>query len=159
MKNKRINLRDLANSVGDFIRYWGFRRIHGQIWTLIYLSERPLNGAQIVKLLGVSKALVSPALKELEDYKLILSEKLDGRTYIYRANPDVFGVIREILTTRESKLIDKAFSYFQALVAHADAEKLDGAPLPMDPERLKALGEMISSAKTILALFLSAPSA
>jgi DNA-binding transcriptional regulator GbsR (MarR family) len=70
-KQQSLKVQQLSTFIGHFIRYWGFRNIHGQIWTIVYLSETPLSGAEIVKFLKVSKALVSPALKELEMEGLI----------------------------------------------------------------------------------------
>ena len=98
----------MAEAVGDFIRYWGFRRIHGQLWTYIYLSKNPLSGAELTRLLSVSKALVSPALSELLEFKLIQCEEVDGRTKKYSANTDVFKNIQEILKGREQVLINNA---------------------------------------------------
>lgn len=42
-------LRSLSDSVGDFIRHWGFRRIHGQIWTQVFLSKDSLSGAELTE--------------------------------------------------------------------------------------------------------------
>lgn len=98
----------MAEAVGDFICYWGFRRIHGQLWTYIYLSKNALSGADLTRLIGVSKALVSPALAELLKLKLIDFEESNGRTKTYSANPDVFKIIQEILKGREQVLIKNA---------------------------------------------------
>lgn len=144
MKNMKsaITSKKLADSVGEFIRYWGFRRIHGQIWTQIYLSRQPLSGADLVKSLDVSKALVSPALSELIDYKLIRQVEGDGRTHRYVAEPQVFDVITKILQTRERVMIETAKANFDQLQKEVRA-KADG---PIDTERLEKLGEMIQAA-------------
>lgn len=52
-------LEDLANEVGDFICYWGFKKIHGRLWTHIYLARVPLDAGQLMQRLKVSKALIS----------------------------------------------------------------------------------------------------
>ena len=101
------NLIKLSQTIGDFIRYWGFRRIHGQIWTQIFLSQKALSGAELTRSLKVSKALVSPALKELLKHKLIFEQRIDAKTKAYTANPDVLGVIRNVLVRREAQLIKK----------------------------------------------------
>ncbi len=107
-KSHATPVNQMADAVGDFIRYWGFRRIHGQLWTYIYLSKLSLSGAQLTRLIGVSKALVSPALAELLEFKLIKFEESDGRTKKYSANPDVFKIIQDILKGREQVLIKNA---------------------------------------------------
>lgn len=137
-KQTEKHLAALSEAVGNFIRYWGFRRIHGEIWTQIYLNAAPLSGVELTERLGVSKALVSPALKELELHKLIVVKNEDGKTKRYVANPDVFQVIRDVLMNREIKLIEKALLQFGKVEATEDAA--------LDPQRLKNLGQMISVA-------------
>lgn len=131
-------LLDLSESIGDFIRYWGFRRIHGQIWTQVYLSSIALSGADLAQRLNVSKALISPALQELQDYKLILCQAEDGKTKRYSANPNVFGVIKEILLEREVKLLTKIEANFQTLKA--------SEPEHLSNDRLQKMDLMIQSA-------------
>lgn len=139
-KKQLLHLKDLSKTVGDFIRYWGFRRIHGQLWTQIYLSKKPLSGADLMRVLGVSKALVSPALTELLNFKLISYTETDGRTKKYTAHPDVFEVIRGILKNREKDLIEKAQINFKLL---NDSIPKNSDDVMVNEERLQSLGEMI----------------
>lgn len=143
-KRQQTHLKAMAATVGDFIRYWGFRRIHGQLWTLIYLSNEPLCGADLVRNLNVSKALVSPALIELLAYKLIYSSATDGRTKKYTANTEVFQVIRNILKLREKKLIENAQKQYEKLDTFEGHQYNQNSRV--DHDRLDALGEMISAA-------------
>lgn len=133
-------VRNLAGAVGDFIRYWGFRRIHGQIWTQVYIASKPLSGADLTRQLGVSKALVSPALKELEAYQLIQRAGGDEKTKRFEANPDVFGVIQRVLKEREKKLLVKAKERFK----QAQDSRVDAGQVNL--ERLRQIGEMVESA-------------
>lgn len=133
----------MADTVGDFIRYWGFRRIHGQIWTQVYLSKAALSGADLTKRLSVSKALISPALVELEDYGLITSHQKDKKTKTYQACPDVVGVIKKILAEREQVLIATAAHHASEL---QKTVKNDQHPV-IDADRLKRLSEMIDFAQ------------
>lgn len=137
-KQTEKNLAALSTAVGDFIRYWGFRRIHGEIWTQVYLNASPLSGVELTERLGVSKALVSPALKELLEHKLVIVKNEDGKTKRYSANPDVFKVIREVLLNRELKLIEKALTQFSKVESTNDPS--------LDQQRLKNLGQMINMA-------------
>lgn len=101
-------LSDMADLVGDFIRYWGFRKIHGELWTVIYLSKQPLSGSELVEILQVSKALVSPALKELEAEGLIFqTDSENSKTKRYSAAEDVFKVIKNVLDRREKPMIQQ----------------------------------------------------
>lgn len=135
-------LNALASAVGDFIRYWGFRRIHGQIWTVVYLSKEPLSGADLVRQLGVSKALVNDALHELVEHDLLEAEAADGRTNLYRANPKVYDVIKAILANREAVLIQEARQRFEGLKQRLAASD----ETAVEASRLAELGTMIQAA-------------
>ncbi len=141
-------LRALSESVGDFIRYWGFRRIHGQIWTQVFLSKTSLSGAELTQRLGVSKALISPALSELESYGLIVMSEDGKKTKRYSAVPDVIPVIKKILKEREAKIIATAQEEFEA-VRKLHNKKGDQDSI-LENQRLEELGQMISLAQFAL---------
>lgn len=140
------DLAKLAESVGDFIRYWGFRRIHGQIWTLLFLKNQAISPTEIAKSLGVSKSLISSALVELEDYKLILpfDDETNGnrKTKFFKAESDVIKIIQEILKTRELKMITDVKKNIEGL-------KKKGARV--DPDRLECLEVWTAIAQTSVA--------
>lgn len=139
-----VAMKKVSVAVGDFIRYWGFRRIHGEIWTQLYLSSKPLSGADLVHRLNLSKALVNPALHELEAHGLIFleAEASDDKTKRYSANTDVYGVIKNVLQDREFVLIHSALREHKNL---SELSKKDPRS-EVDPERLKSLGKMMDSA-------------
>ncbi len=96
-------LEDLADQIGEFIHYWGFKRIHGRIWTHIYLAAKPLDAADLVRQMKISKALVSISLRELIDFEVIEEVGKSSRgTHLYRANPDILKVILSVLRQREN---------------------------------------------------------
>ncbi len=138
--------RKLSASVGDFIRYWGFRRIHGEIWTQLFLSAEGLSGTQLARRLDVSKALVSPALSELETHGLIRLEKVAGRDRIYTANEDVFSVVRKVLLSREVKMLEEAQKHFRDLVRHRE----DFPSAHIRGSRVEKVGELFDYASLLL---------
>ena len=141
-------LRLLSDSIGDFIRYWGFRRIHGALWTQLYLSPKALSGAQLVTRLKVSKALVCPALQELETWGLLLPvQTTNAKTKYYKADPDVFKVIRKVLAQREKHMINQVDKNLSLLKTHSNTETID-------QDRLFQLEGMIQSAQTGLQMLL-----
>lgn len=148
--NNLSEARELARSVGEFIRYWGFRNIHGEIWAMVYLAETPPSGKELTELLDVSKALVSPALQELLDEGLIAqAESENSKTKRYEAVEDVITVIRSVLNRRERPMMDRIIE------SHGKLKKR--APHGFNSRRLKKMGSMINTAHLGLA-FLSEPS-
>ena len=139
----------LAEQVGNFIQYWGFKKIHGQVWTHIYLSTEPLSALQLIERLQVSKALISSAIRELIEYQLLIQtpESIDKKNKFYIANPNVFEAIRFVLMTRELHLLKSVSSEHQLL--HELMRKQNSPQF--DQKRLKQLGKMIDGAETALA--------
>ncbi len=150
-KQDILKIQQFSSLVGDFIRYWGFRKIHGQIWAAIYLSRSPLSGIDLVKILDVSKALVSPALKELEDEGLIFQTKSENsKTKRYEAEENVTEVIHNVLKRRERPMLDRISKKFEALKNHQGSEQY------LDPLRLNNVDTMIQTAQMGL-IFLLEP--
>lgn len=118
----------LASAVGDFIQYWGFKKIHGQIWLLLYLCPRPISAMEIAKVLNVSKALVSFAVKDLLEYNVIeFAERGQKRTQYLKANPDIENVIVNVLKIRETKIIGNVLDLIERVpqINCVDAKRLE----------------------------------
>ena len=41
-----------ADAVGTLLVLWGFKRQMGRVWTVLYLSDRPLTAAEACERLG-----------------------------------------------------------------------------------------------------------
>ncbi len=64
----------VCDTVGSFIAWWGFKAIHGRVWTLLALRGAPMSQAEIGRTLSVSRALVSGAVHELVPGRAARSE-------------------------------------------------------------------------------------
>ncbi len=140
----------LAESVGEFIKYWGFKEIHGRIWVHIYLARQPITAKELTIRLGVTKGLVSTALSELIAYQVVEKVSLgDARSPGYQSNPDLMQVIYNILRNRELKLTQKIETNIVALSEVMQEEE------PEMSEKLGRLHEMTSFAVDTLRKLLS----
>jgi DNA-binding transcriptional regulator GbsR (MarR family) len=149
-KQELLRLQKLAVGIGQFIRYWGFRKIHGEIWALIYLSPAPLSGIEIGKILKVSKALISPALKELAAEGLILQTKSENsKTKRYIAEEDVAKIIQGVLKRREIPMIEKIQQQYNDLLGVSPNKEF------VKRERLEKMGTMIQTAQMGLSTMLN----
>lgn len=98
----------LSDKVGDFVAYWGFKKIHGKIWTHLFASTTPLDASELIRRLKISKALVSLTLKDLLHYQVVFEVgKSDRGTLLYRANQNIAGVIVNVLKNRERVLFNE----------------------------------------------------
>ena len=140
----------LSLSIGNFIRYWGFRRVHGAIWTQLYLSRDPLSCTQLVKNLKLSKALISPALEELCEYHLIEQvTSSNDKMKNYRAVSNVREVVISILKAREKMMLDKINKHFSKFLGKNSKNAL------FDQGRIQNMQEMILSANMMLEFIMS----
>ncbi len=137
----------LAQEIGNFIQYWGFKKIHGQIWTLVFLSDKPLNSTYITKKLSVSKALVSLAIKDLLKYEVIEVVERKSKEIYFSSNPDILKVVTNVLKNRETVMLEKIKKHHEDLKAFKGTHRLNFAS---HPDRLEELGVMIESAQITL---------
>ncbi|VEB44848.1 Uncharacterised protein [Chromobacterium violaceum] len=56
---------------GEMGSRWGINRTVGQIYALLYVSEKPLNADEIGEAIGCSRSNVSMGLKELQSWRLV----------------------------------------------------------------------------------------
>lgn len=146
MNQRRIKVPDeirrLADQIGQFMQYWGFKKIHGQIWTHVWLAKNPIDATTLVKRLDVSKALVSLAIKDLLQYEVVqILNEGDRRKMLLIPNPDIQTVITNVLKNRESKMMSEIVNTQTAV----DSLKLDAKEaLDMDQSRLDQM-KMISA--------------
>jgi DNA-binding transcriptional regulator GbsR (MarR family) len=145
-------LRSAEECIGEFIAYWGFRKIHGRIWAHIYTCERPLDTLELMARLRVSKGLMSIAIRELLEHQVIIVDHT-GRhgSVFYRANTDLISVITLVLRKRETLMMGKTKSAIEGLINLTPEQKVESA---LSEARLKDLSQMISSAQILLNSFL-----
>lgn len=138
---KLLELEEFAQQVGQFMEYWGFKKVHGQIWCNIYLSREPLDAAELMRRLQISKALVSISLKELLDFEVLEEAGKSARgTRLYRAREDLGATILDTLRRRERKMMARILAAY-SLLEKLDAEELERHGI--DRSRVGFLGSLI----------------
>jgi DNA-binding transcriptional regulator GbsR (MarR family) len=141
-------LDELAEQVGTFIEYWGFKKVHGKIWANLFLSSEPLDAGELRSRLKVSKALISMSLSELISYDVVLElGKGPNNTLVYGANPDCTRVIVNVLRGRERRILSRVQASFRTM---RDLSSADRETAPLDPKRIRMMGEMIQTASKFL---------
>lgn len=138
----------LSQLIGEFMEYWGFKKVHGRIWVLAYLSDHPIDAQEIMRRLKISKALVSITLKDLLEYQVLLEigvSELGTRTYI--ANPNVPVVIQKVLLKREKVMLNQIKTAFKKLeqVPKTEIEKQR-----INQDSLKDLEKLINKGDKML---------
>jgi len=112
----------MAERVGEFIEYWGFKHVEGKIWGIIFLSSEPRDMTYLAEQLGLSKALVSMAVARLLEYNVIKPVHPDRQRYqAYEANPNVVEVIFNVLRSRERVMLSRIQSTAKELSVLSDS--------------------------------------
>jgi DNA-binding transcriptional regulator GbsR (MarR family) len=142
-------IEELADQIGQFIQYWGFKKIHGQIWTHVWLADKPIDATTLVKRLQVSKALVSLAIKDLIHYDVVrVLDQGDRRKTLLVPNEDTHTVISNVLAQRETMMLQK-IRKSQKEVSHLNVEQMK--KLNLDAQRISKMSEMTAIAQVALA--------
>ncbi|MGM0578865.1 MAG: hypothetical protein ACQEXJ_24290 [Myxococcota bacterium] len=139
----------VCDAVGDFIAWWGFKAIHGRVWTLLALRGRPMSQAEVARTLGVSRALMSSAMSELSDYGLVRPVG-PRRNAPWQATLDVWPVIADVLRSREWMLIESARVALEAAIEEAEITRDLGEPLDWDLTRMRVLLGLTETAQAFL---------
>jgi len=141
-----------GDAVGEFIEWWGFKAIHGRIWTLLAVSREARTQAELSKTLDVSRALVSSAVHELESYGLVRRTNED-RQAPWEAIIDVWPTISNILRQREWMMIESVRVALES--ALEEVELQDDGERQFAPERLRLLLVLTELAQTFLKILVA----
>ncbi|KQT09257.1 ArsR family transcriptional regulator [Methylobacterium sp. Leaf399] len=92
---------------GEMGSRWGINRTVGQIYALLFVSERPLTADEIVDRLGLSRSNVSMGLKELQAWNLVRLQHRPGDRRDHFSTPDdIWQIVRTLAEERKKREID-----------------------------------------------------
>jgi len=111
---------------GEMGGRWGVNRTVGQIYALLFLSDRPLNADEIVEALGVSRSNVSMGLKELDSWRLVRKRHLpDDRRDHFETLGDVWEILRILAEERRKREIDPTLTLLRDVLMETAASPED----------------------------------
>ena len=144
----------VCDTVGAFIEYWGFKAVHGRVWTLLALHDGPMPQTDIATTLGVSKSLISGAVADLVDRGLV-RQTHEHRNAPYEAIFDVWPIIAEVLRSREWMLIEAARVSLEAAIEEAELARSIGYKVRWNAGRMQTLLAMSELAQALLRIVMS----
>lgn len=102
---------------GEMGSRWGINRTVGQIYALLYVSEKPICADEISETLGFSRSNVSMGLKELESWRLVRIRHFpkDRKEY-YTVPEDVWEIFRTLVEERKKREIDPTLSMLRDVI-------------------------------------------
>lgn len=144
---------EVCDRTGDFIEWWGFRAIHGRVWTLLAMTARPLSQVDIAALLDVSRSLVHGAVNELEEWGLVQRVGTHRRAPIV-AVTEVWPIITQVLRTREWMMIERVRVALEAASQEAELHFQRTGQEPFSRESLAELVQLTEMAQSFLKVIL-----
>ena len=105
----------VSEAIGHIIAFWGFKRNMGRVWSVLYLSEVPLNARELRERLDLSTGAVSMTLQELLRWGVVRKvwPKGERRDYL-AAEGNLWTMISRVLRERESVEIGKLIAALEA---------------------------------------------
>lgn len=104
-------VRSFVSHFGEMGSRWGINRTVGQIYALIYVSERPIHADEIAEALEFSRSNVSMGLKELQAWRLVRLRHQPGDRREYFESPaDAWEVFRTLAEERRRREIEPTLS-------------------------------------------------
>ncbi len=155
----RAELR-VADAVGSLMELWGFRRQLGRIWTVLFLSEKPLAAPELCERLQISTGLLSMSLAELRQWGVVKGVAIPGdRKEHYEAETNVWKLVTRVLREREQRAVVAALEAFEVALREARraADDVDPAVKRLarfKARRLEMLVDLCRAALNLLRLLL-----
>jgi len=100
------DLNDELLGFEEFLKQIGFKRIHGSVYGLLVMADRPLSSAQIEEELELSQSAVSQALNKLTDYKAVISvHDREQNCLVHAAADNTLDIVASVFRKRESEIL------------------------------------------------------
>ncbi len=122
--------------LGRLARFFGFSDVMGRLYGTLLLSPEPLSLDELAERLQISKGSVSMNMRALERWGMAHEVWMRGeRKKFYEAEPDLWQVIRNVVSGRERREVQVALE-----VLHDSVDKLKSAEDQLTAEE-KALSD------------------
>lgn len=148
----------LMEAMGRITAFWGFSKIMGQLYGLLYLSPKPLTLDEMSESLSISKGNVSINIRALERWNMVKTVWVKGdRKDYYEAEPDFWKIVKGVLREREKKEFDLALDSVTKLLHKSEAaQRLSkNAETAFAIERLKRLEDFIQTMDKMVGVLLT----
>lgn len=144
---------------------WGFKRIMGRTWAMLYLSDEPLTAADLSRKLQISAGSVSMTMSELLKWGVAKKTWVPGdRRDFYQPETSIWKMVSRVFRERELSHVRDAIEAFQEaqrLLSHLQAAATDAKDeagrrtLRFVSGRVKSLLTLSEAGQGLLELVLS----
>jgi DNA-binding transcriptional regulator GbsR (MarR family) len=137
--------REFVSHFGEMGSRWGINRTVGQIYALLFISQRALNADDIAEALEFSRSNVSMGLKELQSWRLVrLKHQPGDRREYFEAPADVWEIFRVLAEERRRREIEPTLSMLRMALLQEPANDADRHA----QERMRQMHDLIDRLMT-----------
>ena len=137
--------RQFVSHFGEMGSRWGINRTVGQIYALIFISQRALNADEIAESLEFSRSNVSMGLKELQAWRLVRMKHLPGdRREYFEAPQDVWEIFRVLAEERRRREVEPTLSLLRMALLEQPGSDADRHA----QERMRQMHDLIDRLMT-----------
>ena len=148
----------IMDTLGRITSFWGFSKIMGQLYGMLYLSAAPMTLDQMAENLEISKGNVSINIRALERWNMVRPVWVKGdRKDYYEAETDFWKIIRGVLREREKKEFDQALAAIGRIRKNAEEARKKGKDVDtaFTVDRLKKLEDFIKTMDQLVGIMLT----
>lgn len=121
----------VADAIAELMGFWNFKPSMGRIWTILYLSQAPLDAEEIEARSGLSAGMVSTTLHELLQWGVVKKVAgAGGRRRVYAAETDILSLIARVYRERELRLVARTVATLEEALGLLEADR-GGPPAQM----------------------------
>lgn len=158
-KNLDKAYHNFIEGIGHLSSSLGFTKVMGQLYALLYLSDKPLSLDDMVKRLAISKGSASINIRELEEKGAVKKIWMKGsRKDFYEAETDLTKIVRNRITLSARWRMDEIRDIIQKseeLIQHAKGNSNDERrKIKFYNQRLKEMKKLYKRANSLLGKFL-----
>lgn len=122
-----------VGGLGRLARFFSFSDVMGRLYGTLLLEPGPLSLDELAEGLQISKGSVSMNMRALERWGMAKEVWMRGeRKKYYKAEPDFWTVIRNVLSGREMREVQVALE-----VLNESIEELKAADAELSPEEVE----------------------
>ncbi|MCA9868639.1 MAG: hypothetical protein KIS95_04765 [Anaerolineae bacterium] len=115
-----------VSGLGRLARFFGFSDVMGRLYGTLLLSPAPLSLDQLGDTLEISKGSVSMNMRDLERWGMAKEVWVRGeRRKFYKAESDMWQVIRNVLGSREQREVQLALGVLGESIEKLQAAERD----------------------------------
>lgn len=140
----------VSDAIGRLIEFWGFKRNMGRVWTVLYLSDRPLTASDLRDRLRLSSGAVSMTLTELQRWGVVKKVWIQGqRRDHFVAEGNLWKMISRVLAERERIEVDEAILAMERAleILSARTKSKDEAERARAKAQQERIGQLLELAK------------